>query len=86
MIGQPVLMVFHMMIGQFMMINNNSKKKYNMVYNEITKTDTYIELTADNGNKMLMPATAAIIVDDESGMTAIKTTGSRKTIGLVKER
>lgn len=56
-----------------------------MIYSEIDKTDTYIELTADNGNKMLIPTTAAIIVDDESNSLSVKTTGSRKTIALVKE-
>lgn len=55
-----------------------------MIYNSITKTDTYVELS--NGeNKVIMPASSAIIVDDESGMKSIKTTGSRKTVALVKE-
>lgn len=55
-----------------------------MIYNNITKTDTYVELS--NGeNKLIMPASSAIIVDDESNMLSIKTTGSRKTVALVKE-
>ena len=56
-----------------------------MVYTQLTKTDTYIELSDANGNKMLIPTTAAIIVDDESNSLSVKTTGSRKTIALVKE-
>lgn len=55
-----------------------------MIYNSITKNETYVELS--NGeNKLIMPASSAIIVDDESGMKSIKTTGSRKTVALVKE-
>ena len=55
-----------------------------MIYNNITKTDTYVELS--NGeNKLLLPASSAIIVDDESNLTSVKTVGSRKTIGLVKK-
>ena len=55
-----------------------------MIYNNITKTDTYVELS--NGeNKLIMPTSSVIIVDDESGMHSIKTTGSRKTVALVKD-
>ena len=55
-----------------------------MIYNSINKTDTYVELS-NGDNKLIMPASSAIIVDDESGMKSIKTTGSRKTVALVKE-
>lgn len=55
-----------------------------MIYNNITKTTTYVELS--NGeNKIIMPTSSVIIVDDESNLTSVKTVGSRKTIGLVKE-
>lgn len=50
----------------------------------MTKTDTYVELS--NGeNKLIMPTSSVIIVDDESNLTSVKTVGSRKTIGLVKK-
>lgn len=55
-----------------------------MIYNNVNKNNAYIELS--NGeNKLIMPASSAIIVDDESGTHSIKTTGSRKTIALVKD-
>lgn len=55
-----------------------------MIYNSISKTDTYVELS--NGDKkIIMPTSSVIIVDDESGMQSIKTVGSRKTVALVKE-
>lgn len=50
-------------------------------FTDINKTETYVELTTDNGEKMLMPTSSAIFVDDESGAISVKTTGSRKTIG-----
>lgn len=50
----------------------------------MTKTDNYVELSKGD-NKLIMPTSSVIIVDDESSMTAIKTVGSRKTVALVKE-
>lgn len=35
--------------------------------------------------EVLMPASSVILVDDESGFISIKTTASRKTIGLLKK-
>lgn len=55
-----------------------------MIYNSMTKTDTYVELS-NGDNKLLLPANSTIIVDDESSMHSIKTVGSRKTVALVKE-
>ena len=55
-----------------------------MIYNSMTKTDTYVELS-NGDNKLIMPTSSVIIVDDESGMQSIKTVGSRKTVALVKE-
>lgn len=55
-----------------------------MIYNSMTKTDNYVELS-NGDNKIIMPANSTIIVDDESGMQSIKTVGSRKTVALVKE-
>lgn len=54
-----------------------------MIYNSMTKTDTYVELS-NGDNKLIMPASSTIIVDDESGMQSIKTVGSRKTVALYK--
>lgn len=51
-----------------------------MKFDNIVKTETYIELQGENGYKMLMPASATIFVD-ESDSISVKTTGSRKTIG-----
>lgn len=55
-----------------------------MIYNSMTKTDNYVELSKGD-NKLIMPTSSVIIVDDESGMQNIKTVGSRKTVALVKE-
>lgn len=55
-----------------------------MVYTNIDKTDTYIELT-EGDNKLIMPVNSAIIVDDESGLKTIKTIGSRKNLASYKE-
>lgn len=55
-----------------------------MIYTAINKNDAYIELS--NGeNKLIMPASNTIIVNDASGMQSIKTVGTRKTVALVKE-
>lgn len=54
-----------------------------MIYNSMTKTDNYVELS-NGDNKLIMPANSTIIVDDESGMQSIKTVGSRKTVALYK--
>ena len=53
------------------------------IYNEITKTDTYVQLKNGEDNIVVLPANAVIFVDDESGFVAVKTVGARKTIGLV---
>lgn len=45
----------------------------------------YYELVADNGDKMLIPSTNIIIVNDGSGMLSIKNTASRCTVALVRE-
>lgn len=55
-----------------------------MVYTNINKTDTYIELT-EGDNKLIMPTSAAIIIDDESDLKTIKSIGSRKNIASYKE-
>lgn len=55
-----------------------------MVYTNINKTDTYIELT-EGENKLIMPTSAAIIIDDESDLKTIKSIGSRKNLASYKE-
>ena len=54
-----------------------------MIYASYTKTDTYYEFVGQNGEKMLVPATDVILVDDESNLLSIKNTASRCTLGLV---
>lgn len=54
-----------------------------MVYTNINKTDTYVELS-NGDNKLIMPTSSVIIVNDESSMQSIKTVGSRKTVALYK--
>lgn len=54
-----------------------------MIYTDFTKTDTYVELSKGD-NKLIMPTSSVIIVDDESSMQSIKTVGSRKTVALYK--
>lgn len=53
------------------------------IFNEMVKTDTYVQLK-EGENTVVMPLSSVITVDDESGMIAVKTTGSRKTIALVR--
>ena len=55
-----------------------------MIYTSYTKTDAYYEFVGDEG-KLIVPSTDVILVDDESGMLAIKNTASRCTVGLVKK-
>lgn len=55
-----------------------------MVYTNINKTDTYIELT-EGENKLIMPLNSAIIVEDESNLKTIKSIGSRKNIASYNE-
>lgn len=54
-----------------------------MIYTGYTQTDAYFEFTGSEG-KLIMPATDVVLVDDESGMIAIKNTASRCTVGLLK--
>ena len=55
-----------------------------MIYTGYTQTDAYFEFTGSEG-KLIMPTTDVILVDDESGMLAIKNTASRCTVGLLKK-
>ena len=55
-----------------------------MIYSNLTKTDTYIELSEGN-NKLLIPTDKYIAVDDESGFIAVKAIGTRKTVALARK-
>lgn len=48
-----------------------------------TKTDTYYQFNGENGEKMLVPTTDVVLVDDESGAISVKNTASRCTIGYI---
>lgn len=52
------------------------------MYTLIDKNDKYIEM-AEGENKMLVPSKAAIIVDDESTITTVKTIASRRTLASI---
>lgn len=55
-----------------------------MIYfNSIVKSDTYIELGTEKGEKYILPTSDTIFVDDSSGLVSVKNTASRKTIGLI---
>lgn len=56
-----------------------------MIYNSITKNDAYIELS-NGDNKLIMPTSAVILVDDESDLNTVKSVVSRKNIASYKER
>lgn len=56
-----------------------------MIYTSMTKTDSYYEFVAENGEKLIMPATSVILVDDESGMISIKAIGGRQSLGLLRK-
>lgn len=51
-----------------------------MKINNITKTETYIQLDCEDNVQYLMPASATIFID-ESDSISVKTIGSRKTVG-----
>lgn len=55
-----------------------------MIFVSYTKTDTYYEFVGENGEKVIAPETDVIIVDDESGMKAVKLIASRRLLGLLR--
>lgn len=55
-----------------------------MIYDSYIKTDDYYEFTKGD-DKFIIPASNIILVDDESGMIAIKATATRQTLGLVRK-
>lgn len=48
-----------------------------------TKTDAYYEFVGENGYKLIAPINDIVLVDDESGAIAVKSTASRCTIGYI---
>lgn len=54
-----------------------------MIFTTYNQTDTYYEFVTDKGEKVLMPSTDVILVDDESGLVSVKNTASRCTIGTI---
>lgn len=48
-----------------------------------TTNDIYYEFVAENGTKVLIPASNVILIDDDSGFISIKLTATRKVIGVV---
>lgn len=55
-----------------------------MIFTTYNQTDTYYEFVGENGQKVIAPATDVIIVDDESGMKAVKLIASRRLLGLLR--
>lgn len=55
-----------------------------MTFVNINKTEGSTTFTSESGVSVTMPNSAYIVVDDESGLKAIKATGSRATIGLIE--
>ena len=53
-----------------------------MLYDSYTKTDSYYEFIAGEV-KTIIPVTAVILVEDESGLLSIKLIATRKVIGTV---
>lgn len=54
-----------------------------MQFISYTKTDSYYEFNGENGYKLIAPASDIVLVDDESGAIAVKSTASRCTIGYI---
>lgn len=63
---------------------NRDKKDKIMIYNLIDKNDNYIELS-EGDNKLIVPSSAVIVVDDESELNTIKSISSRKNIASYKQ-
>ena len=56
-----------------------------MIFESYTQNDDYTEFVAADGTKLLMPTACVILIDDNSGCITIKSTASRKIVGLVKK-
>ena len=53
------------------------------IYTSIERTTNHIKLS-NSQETVTIPAEHFVMVDDESGLKAIKNTATRKTIGLLK--
>ena len=47
-----------------------------------TKSDTYYEFIGENNEKVLIPSTGVVLVDDGDSIT-VKSTGGRATVGYL---
>ena len=54
-----------------------------MKFVSYTKTDAYYEFIGEDGEKVIIPATDVVMVDDESNLISVKLIASRKVIGIV---
>ena len=54
------------------------------IYNSYVEKDSCYEFIKDN-DKVVMPKSAVILVDDESGMISVKGIVNRKTLFLVNK-
>ena len=54
-----------------------------MKFISYTKTDTYVILIGENGEKYLLPSSTIIVVDDNSGLKTIKLIATRKNLGIL---
>lgn len=54
-----------------------------MKFISYTKTDSYYEFNGENGEKVIIPSTDVIMIDDNSGAITVKSTASRNAIGFL---
>lgn len=52
------------------------------IAHSFTETDVLYQFDFGSGKKAVLPKAFVIIVDDDSGLLSIKTSGSRKTLFL----
>ena len=54
------------------------------IAHSFTVTDTLYQFDFGDGKKAVLPRSFVILTDDQSGLLAVKVTGSRKTLFLSK--
>ena len=54
------------------------------IAHSFTSSDSTYEFDFGDGKKTVLPRAFVILTDDESGLLAVKVTGSRKTLFLSK--
>lgn len=54
-----------------------------MKFTGYTKTDSYYEFVGENNEKVIIPSTDVILIDDNSGAITVKSTASRNAIGFL---